>query len=147
MDDQLVDMDVSGVVNGDRLKEEAREALANFKDVPTQKNLETAINSLEKLRDSDLGRSEIQKLDGQLNSLRSLNDPMLNVAAKIPGGIDGIENVISDPAHIAGITNERGNVLGMMPHPERAVEAILGSVDGLRLFKSLLENGKVRTEA
>lgn len=105
MDDQLVDMDVSGVVNGDRLKEEAREALANFKDVPTQKNLETAINSLEKLRDSDLGRSEIQKLDGQLNSLRSLNDPMLNVAAKIPGGIDGIENVISDPAHIAGITN------------------------------------------
>ena len=47
MDDQLVDMDVSGVVNGDRLKEEAREALANFKDVPTQKNLETAINSLE----------------------------------------------------------------------------------------------------
>ncbi|WP_281164782.1 phosphoribosylformylglycinamidine synthase subunit PurQ [Liquorilactobacillus sicerae] len=39
---------------------------------------------------------------------------------------------------IAGITNRRGNVLGMMPHPERAVEALLGNTDGLRLFKSLL---------
>ncbi|SEM42239.1 phosphoribosylformylglycinamidine synthase subunit I [Ligilactobacillus sp. WC1T17] len=46
---------------------------------------------------------------------------------------------------IAGICNERGNVLGMMPHPERAVEAILGNTDGLRLFKSLLENG-IKTE-
>ncbi|MCA0970608.1 phosphoribosylformylglycinamidine synthase subunit PurQ [Halobacillus litoralis] len=39
---------------------------------------------------------------------------------------------------IAGITNEQGNVLGMMPHPERAVEALLGSEDGLRLFQSIL---------
>lgn len=43
---------------------------------------------------------------------------------------------------IAGITNEAGNVLGMMPHPERAVEALLGNEDGLRVFKSLLESGK-----
>ncbi|MFV0560292.1 MAG: phosphoribosylformylglycinamidine synthase subunit PurQ [Enterococcus sp.] len=40
---------------------------------------------------------------------------------------------------IAGITNERGNVLGMMPHPERAVEELLGSTDGKRLFTSLLK--------
>lgn len=39
--------------------------------------------------------------------------------------------------NIAGIRNARGNVLGMMPHPERAVEEILGSVDGLRVFESL----------
>ncbi|MFD1021038.1 phosphoribosylformylglycinamidine synthase subunit PurQ [Thalassobacillus hwangdonensis] len=39
---------------------------------------------------------------------------------------------------IAGIINERGNVLGMMPHPERAVESLLGSEDGLRLFQSIL---------
>jgi phosphoribosylformylglycinamidine synthase len=39
---------------------------------------------------------------------------------------------------IAGIVNDRGNVLGMMPHPERAVDATLGSSDGLRLFESLL---------
>lgn len=41
---------------------------------------------------------------------------------------------------IAGITNEQGNVLGMMPHPERAVEQLIGSKDGLMLFKSILRN-------
>ncbi|WP_234507068.1 MULTISPECIES: phosphoribosylformylglycinamidine synthase subunit PurQ [Thermus] len=40
---------------------------------------------------------------------------------------------------IAGIVNERGNVLGMMPHPERAVDPILGGEDGLPLFLGLLE--------
>jgi len=38
---------------------------------------------------------------------------------------------------IAGIVNERGNVLGLMPHPERAVEAEVGGTDGLRLLRSL----------
>ncbi|CAI2653234.1 Phosphoribosylformylglycinamidine synthase subunit PurQ [Apilactobacillus kunkeei] len=41
---------------------------------------------------------------------------------------------------IAGVVNEQGNVLGMMPHPERAVESILGGTDGLKLFKSLLNH-------
>ncbi|WP_163538377.1 phosphoribosylformylglycinamidine synthase subunit PurQ [Gracilibacillus sp. YIM 98692] len=41
---------------------------------------------------------------------------------------------------IAGIINEKGNVLGMMPHPERAVEALLSSDDGLKLFQSMLVN-------
>jgi len=40
--------------------------------------------------------------------------------------------------NIAGIINERGNVLGMMPHPERAVDALIGSADGLPLFESIL---------
>ncbi len=39
--------------------------------------------------------------------------------------------------NIAGIINEAGNVLGMMPHPERAVERILGSIDGLKIFESV----------
>jgi len=38
---------------------------------------------------------------------------------------------------IAGILNDRHNVLGMMPHPERATEAALGSSDGMRLFESV----------
>jgi phosphoribosylformylglycinamidine synthase subunit PurQ / glutaminase len=42
--------------------------------------------------------------------------------------------------NIAGIINEQGNVLGMMPHPERAMEAALGSTDGIPLFASLLES-------
>ncbi|MGH7617215.1 MAG: phosphoribosylformylglycinamidine synthase subunit PurQ [Gemmatimonadaceae bacterium] len=39
---------------------------------------------------------------------------------------------------VAGIVNETGNVLGMMPHPERAVDALLGSADGLGVFESML---------
>ena len=39
---------------------------------------------------------------------------------------------------IAGITNAEGNVLGLMPHPERAVEPLLGPADGLPLFESIL---------
>ncbi|WP_010678037.1 phosphoribosylformylglycinamidine synthase subunit PurQ [Bacillus timonensis] len=46
-------------------------------------------------------------------------------------------------ADIAGITNERGNVLGMMPHPERAVEDLLGSADGIKLFQSIVKNWRL----
>ncbi|OLS40868.1 phosphoribosylformylglycinamidine synthase subunit PurQ [Bacillus sp. MRMR6] len=42
-------------------------------------------------------------------------------------------------ADIAGIMNERGNVLGMMPHPERAVDDLLGGADGLKLFQSIVK--------
>jgi phosphoribosylformylglycinamidine synthase len=40
-------------------------------------------------------------------------------------------------SNIAGISNEKGNVLGMMPHPERACEELLGSNDGRDIFRSL----------
>ena len=40
---------------------------------------------------------------------------------------------------IAGIVNEGGNVFGMMPHPERAIDEMHGGTDGLNLFKSILE--------
>ncbi len=47
-------------------------------------------------------------------------------------------------ANIAGITNKTGNVLGMMPHPERAVETILGNTDGLGVFDSLIAHWQER---
>ena len=40
--------------------------------------------------------------------------------------------------NIAGIVNEEGTVLGLMPHPERAAESALGGTDGLLIFHSLL---------
>jgi len=46
--------------------------------------------------------------------------------------------------NIAGIINESGNVLGMMPHPERASDPILGNTDGRYLFQSLLANVAVQ---
>jgi phosphoribosylformylglycinamidine synthase len=44
---------------------------------------------------------------------------------------------------IAGIVNERGNVLGLMPHPERAAEAVVGSADGVGVFESILAHVSV----
>jgi phosphoribosylformylglycinamidine synthase len=38
---------------------------------------------------------------------------------------------------IAGVTNAAGNVLGLMPHPEHAVDPLTGSADGLKLFESM----------
>jgi phosphoribosylformylglycinamidine synthase subunit PurQ / glutaminase len=48
---------------------------------------------------------------------------------------------------IAGVINERGNVCGLMPHPERASEALLGSDDGMLLMRSLVESAAVAIAA
>ncbi len=49
------------------------------------------------------------------------------------------ENPNGSVKNIAGICNRQGNVLGMMPHPERASDPVLGGTDGLKLFQGLLE--------
>lgn len=54
------------------------------------------------------------------------------------------ENPNGSLENIAGIMNENGNVLGMMPHPERAVDALLGSADGLKLFQSIVKYWRVK---
>ncbi len=55
------------------------------------------------------------------------------VAFRYAGDVNGSAN------HIAGLLNDAGNVLGMMPHPERAFEQAHGGTDGRRLFMGLLE--------
>lgn len=49
-----------------------------------------------------------------------------------------VNNPNGSTDNIAGITNQGGNVLGLMPHPERASEAVLGGTDGKILFQSLV---------
>jgi phosphoribosylformylglycinamidine synthase subunit PurQ / glutaminase len=49
------------------------------------------------------------------------------------------DNINGSLENIAGIVNERGNVVGMMPHPERAVDELLGGADGLKLFQSIVK--------
>ena len=56
---------------------------------------------------------------------------MFHSAKTIPATVSFVD--------IAGIVNERGNVLGLMPHPERAVEPAHGRDHGRRLFEGLLE--------
>jgi len=55
------------------------------------------------------------------------------------GDLDPALNVNGATNAIAGIVGERGNVLGMMPHPENHVEAALGVTDGRGLFAGLVE--------
>jgi phosphoribosylformylglycinamidine synthase len=54
------------------------------------------------------------------------------------GERDSASNPNGSANDIAGIINEAGNVLGMMPHPERAMEPLLGSADGRAIFESVL---------
>ena len=59
-------------------------------------------------------------------------DPKLVVLRYAPG-----QNPNGSEADIAGVRNEAGNVLGLMPHPEHAVDELGGSADGLKLFASM----------
>ncbi len=49
------------------------------------------------------------------------------------------ENPNGSVADIAGVCSEQGNVVGLMPHPEHAVDSLTGSADGLKLFSSVLK--------
>lgn len=58
-----------------------------------------------------------------------------------PGGeITADANPNGSRENIAGILNARRNVLGLMPHPDRSSEALLGSADGLKLFQAMVES-------
>ncbi len=74
------------------------------------------------------------------DTLRALQDEeriVLRYADNPNGSLDAI----------AGITNETGNVVGLMPHPERASAAVLGSTDGLVLLRSLVAAAATRAAA
>lgn len=67
------------------------------------------------------------------------NDQIVFSYCDADGNVSAESNPNGSVANIAGICNEAGNVLGMMPHPERAAEAVLGNDDGLALFLSVLD--------
>ena len=56
------------------------------------------------------------------------------------GRLDEAANVNGSARAIAGVCNEAGNVVGLMPHPERAAEPLLGSADGRRIFEALVRS-------
>lgn len=71
--------------------------------------------------------------EATLSQLRA-NGQILFRYCSPTGALDDAWNPNGSTDHIAGIANERFNVLGMMPHPERACELLLGSADGRRLL-------------
>ena len=72
-----------------------------------------------------------------LDQLRAEERVVLRYVANPNGSLDDI----------AGISNEAGNVVGLMPHPERASDPILGSDDGVVLLRALLSAARARTAA
>jgi phosphoribosylformylglycinamidine synthase subunit PurQ / glutaminase len=67
------------------------------------------------------------------------NDQVLFRYCDAQGHVTEAANPNGAARNIAGICNSRRNVFGMMPHPERASEAVLGNMDGKGLFESLLQ--------
>lgn len=61
------------------------------------------------------------------------------------GNASAAANANGSAENIAGIVNRRGNVFGLMPHPERACDPLLGSEDGKLIFQSVLETLGVKT--
>lgn len=75
-----------------------------------------------------LPENDLRALEARKGIVFRYSDPAGGLAGANPNG---------SAANIAGIVNERGNVLGMMPHPERAMEALQGAADGLKIFQSM----------
>jgi phosphoribosylformylglycinamidine synthase len=75
--------------------------------------------------------------DDGLKSLQD-NDQIVFTYCDVNGNETAAANPNGTLANIAGVCSNQGNVLGMMPHPERAVETQLGSTDGLAIFESIL---------
>jgi phosphoribosylformylglycinamidine synthase subunit PurQ / glutaminase len=73
-------------------------------------------------------------------TLRQLNEKQRVVFryATSDGRLDAAANPNGSVESIAGVVNDAGTVLGLMPHPERAAETAMGGTDGLRLFHALL---------
>ena len=72
-------------------------------------------------------------------TLKAVRDQVVFRYCDEDGRITDAANPNGSTDCIAGLTNEAGNILGMMPHPERASEEVLGSADGRLVFESMLE--------
>lgn len=98
-----------------------------------------------KLQDGEILNIPIAHADGRFHAtpdtLKEMNDnnQILFRYCNSQGELKESANPNGSVENIAGICNVSRNVFGMMPHPERAAEPILGNTDGLKLFESLLK--------
>ncbi|MFZ1288929.1 MAG: phosphoribosylformylglycinamidine synthase subunit PurQ [Melioribacteraceae bacterium] len=79
--------------------------------------------------------------DETLKSLKENNQIIFEYVNE-NGEVDSNSNPNGSKLNISGISNKNGNVLGMMPHPERACELILNNTDGQLIFKSIVNKIK-----
>ncbi|MGH7905032.1 MAG: phosphoribosylformylglycinamidine synthase subunit PurQ [Candidatus Binataceae bacterium] len=99
-------------------------------------------------RAGDMLRLPIKHGDGlyvapedELDQLEERGQVILRYAAR-DGSSIGQETTNGSMRAIAGVANQRFNVFGLMPHPEHAVEAMLGGDDGLKIFRSIIQSAE-----
>ncbi len=124
----------AGLLPGVLLKNDSLKFVCNTQDVKVVNNQTLFTSSYQQ---DEVLRLPIAHGEGNyycdeetLASLKENNQIIFTYETTNPNG--SLEN-------IAGITNKEGNVLGMMPHPERAMEDLLGSDSGRRMFESVVD--------
>lgn len=124
----------SGILPGAMLRNENLQFICQFESLVIENNQTMFTSEYEKGEIVSIPIANAESnyyCDADTLALLQANNQIVLTYQNNPNGS------LSD---IAGIVNEQGNVLGMMPQPERATEAILGSSDGLKLFQSIVKN-------
>jgi len=123
----------SGLLSGALMRNKAQNYICKDVDLSVENAQSTFTNGYDK---GEIITLPIAHHDGNYfadeATLKRLEDQD-RIAFKYKQNVNGSQN------NIAAILNENGNVLGMMPHPERAVDCTHGGTDGQRLFKALIK--------
>ena len=130
----------AGLLPGALLRNAGLKYICKFVDLRVE-NAETPFTNA--CRQGDVLRIPIGHMEGNyycdastLEILKRQNRIVLRYCTP-EGQITAAANPNGSLDNIAGICNQDGNVLGMMPHPDRSSEALLGSSDGAKIFKSM----------
>ena len=94
---------------------------------------------LQRKGNEGFGEGNFQASESVIKRLED-NDQVVFRYADASGNVTKEINPNGSINNIAGIVNERGNVLGMMPHPEKACETLIGGDDGNIIFNSMIKN-------
>lgn len=130
----------AGLLNGVMLKNESLKFISTFINIKVERKDTPFTNQM---REGEVLRIPIAHFEGnffceeeELEEIERKRVPAFRYCSP-EGKVEKEANPNGSQHNIAGITNSEGNVLGMMPHPERACETILGSSDGLKILQSI----------
>ncbi|OIO38634.1 MAG: phosphoribosylformylglycinamidine synthase I [Candidatus Omnitrophica bacterium CG1_02_46_14] len=132
----------SGLLPGAMLRNESLQFICRFVDLRVEN---TATPFTRKLKKGEVLKIPIAHGEGNYfadsATLAELNknDQVLVRYSDFNGQVSKETNPNGSSENIAGICNSNRNVFGLMPHPERASEKELGSTDGIKIFKSILD--------
>jgi len=133
----------SGLLGGAMLRNRGLKYICQYVSIRVE-NSETSFTSLtksEQVLTIPIGHMEGNyTIDTKLFSLLEKKKQIVFRYCTPEGKITPSSNPNGSLGNVAGICNPQGNVLGMMPHPERASERLLGSEDGLLIFQSMIQS-------